>query len=71
MVLTLVAVYLGDSASLSYLDTIRRLVENTLGPSDFTNDPHRSKLLEGSIRVERKPTHVLPDREAADRKSVV
>ncbi|OIW22880.1 putative fungal-specific transcription factor [Coniochaeta ligniaria NRRL 30616] len=58
--------YLGDSASLSFLDTIRRLVENTLGPSDFTTDPHRHKLVEGSITVAKKPTHVLPDREAAE-----
>ncbi|KAB5576486.1 putative fungal-specific transcription factor [Coniochaeta sp. 2T2.1] len=58
--------YLGDSASLSFLDTIRRLVENTLGPSDFTKDPHRHKLVEGSITVVKKPTHVLPDREAAE-----
>lgn len=59
-------VYLGDSASLSFLDTVRRLVENTLGPSDFTKDPRRHKLVEGSISVRRKPTPVLPDREAAE-----
>lgn len=59
-------VYLGDAASLSYLDTIRRLVESTLGPSAFTNDANRLKILEGSITVEKKPTHVLPDREAAE-----
>lgn len=59
-------VYLGDSASLSFLDTVRHLVENTLGPSDFTKDPRRHKLVEGSISVRRKPTPVLPDREAAE-----
>jgi hypothetical protein len=58
-------VYLGDSATLSYLDTIRRLVESTLGPSEFTADKHKHKILEGSISTAR-PTHVLPDREAAD-----
>ena len=51
---------------MSFLDTVRRLVENTLGPSDFTRDPHRHKLVEGSITVQKKPTHVLPDREAAE-----
>lgn len=59
-------VYLGDSASLSYLDTIRRLVESTLGPSEFTRDKHKQRILEGLISVAARPTHVLPDREAAD-----
>lgn len=58
--------YLGDSASLSYLDTVRRLVESTLGPSGFTKDANRLKILEGSISVDKKPVHVLPDREAAE-----
>lgn len=60
-----ISVYLGDSASLSYLDTIRRLVESTLGPSGFTSDVHKSKILEGSISTGIRPTHILPDREAA------
>ncbi|KMU83742.1 hypothetical protein CIHG_01525 [Coccidioides immitis H538.4] len=58
--------YLGDSASLSYLDTIRRLVEKTVGVSDFTSDPHKHSLLELPISTGLKPTHVLPDREAAE-----
>lgn len=58
-------VYLGDSASLSYLDTIRRLVESTLGPSEFTRDKHKQRILEGLISTAR-PTHVLPDREAGE-----
>ncbi|KAL1954325.1 hypothetical protein VTO42DRAFT_1399 [Malbranchea cinnamomea] len=58
--------YLGDSASLSYLDTIRRVVESTMGPSNFTTDPHKIRLFEGSISTARRPTHVLPDREAAE-----
>lgn len=59
-------VYLGDSASLSYLDTIRRLVESTIGPCNFTNDVHKGKLVEGSISTGLTPTYVLPDKEAAD-----
>ncbi|KFZ10503.1 hypothetical protein V501_05175 [Pseudogymnoascus sp. VKM F-4519 (FW-2642)] len=58
--------YLGDSASLSYLDTIRRLVESTIGPCNFTNDVHKGKLVEGSISTGLTPTYVLPDKEAAD-----
>jgi hypothetical protein len=59
-------VYLGDSASLSYLDTFRRLVETTLGPSNFTRDENKYKLLERPISTDSRPTHVLPDREAAE-----
>ncbi|KAI1979187.1 hypothetical protein LOZ55_002243 [Ophidiomyces ophidiicola] len=58
--------YLGDSASLSYLDTIRRLVERTVGVSRFTSDPHKHSLLELSISAGLKATHVLPDRETAE-----
>ncbi|WEW58226.1 hypothetical protein PRK78_003694 [Emydomyces testavorans] len=58
--------YLGDSASLSYLDTIRRLVEKTIGVSRFTSDPHKHSLVELSISAGLKPTHVLPDREVAE-----
>ncbi|KFY96637.1 hypothetical protein V500_02371 [Pseudogymnoascus sp. VKM F-4518 (FW-2643)] len=58
--------YLGDSASLSYLDIIRRLVESTIGPCNFTNDPHKGKLVEGSLSTGLRPTYVLPDKEVAD-----
>ncbi|KAL2071056.1 hypothetical protein VTL71DRAFT_12291 [Oculimacula yallundae] len=58
--------YLGDSATLSYLDTIRKLVESTLGPSSFTNDVHKGKIVEGSLSTSLRPFCVLPDREVAD-----
>lgn len=61
-------VYIGDSATLSYLDTIRDLVETTLGQSRFTMDPQKHKILEGSIftPAQSRHTNILPDREAAD-----
>lgn len=59
-------VYLGDSASLSYLDTIRKLVESTIGPCNFTTDAHKGKLVEGSLSSGLRPTYVLPDKEVAD-----
>lgn len=59
-------VYLGESASLSYLDTIRRVVESALGSSDFTRDALKHKIVEGSISTSRRATYVLPDREAAE-----
>ncbi|CZR68321.1 uncharacterized protein PAC_18220 [Phialocephala subalpina] len=42
-------VYVGDSATLSFLQTIRRLVEKRLGPSPFTTDTNRHKILEATV----------------------
>lgn len=60
-------VYVGESASLSYLQSIRRLVEEHIGPSAFTNDGNRHMILEGIISTPPKFqfTYALPDREAA------
>ncbi|KAL3418607.1 fungal specific transcription factor domain-containing protein [Phlyctema vagabunda] len=59
--------YVGDSASLSYLQTIRRLVEGTLGSSAFTMDVNRHRLLEASFSTPARYQHTsaLPDLEAA------
>lgn len=40
------AVYIGDSASLSFLQTIRRIVTSSIGPSSFTTDEQRHNLVE-------------------------
>lgn len=40
-------------------------MESTLGPSDFTRDSHRHKILEGSLPLTEKATRVLPDLETA------
>jgi hypothetical protein len=45
-------VYIGDSAALSFLQTIRKLVQNTIGPTRFSADPLRHFMLEHTI-----PTH--------------
>ncbi|KAI1096408.1 fungal-specific transcription factor domain-containing protein [Rostrohypoxylon terebratum] len=60
--------YVGDSATLSYLQLIRIIVESVSGPSDFTIDPQRHNILENTIQLpqEIKPTGVLPDRKTAD-----
>ncbi|KAL7626305.1 hypothetical protein AAE478_003076 [Parahypoxylon ruwenzoriense] len=60
--------YVGDSASLSYLQLIRMIVESVSGPSPFTVDPQRHNILENTILLpqDTRPTGVLPDRKTAD-----
>ncbi|KAK6585424.1 hypothetical protein PZA11_002151 [Diplocarpon coronariae] len=60
--------YIGDSASLSFLQLIRMIVENVSGPSRFTQDPNRHRIVENtaSLPPGTRHTHLLPDRETAD-----
>ncbi|KAI1335514.1 fungal-specific transcription factor domain-containing protein [Xylariaceae sp. FL0016] len=60
--------YVGDSASLSYLQWIRMIVENISGPSDFTVDPRRHMIMENTIPLPQdlRPTGVLPDQRTAN-----
>lgn len=59
--------YVGDSASLSYLQLIRMIVESVSGTSDFTLDPRRHRIMENTISLQdTRPTGVLPDRRTAD-----
>ncbi|RYP21183.1 hypothetical protein DL766_007994 [Monosporascus sp. MC13-8B] len=59
--------YVGDSATLSYLQLIRMIVESVSGPSDFTLDPRRHRIIENAITLQdARPTGVLPDRRTAD-----
>jgi len=39
-------VYVGDSASLSFLQNIRRIVAAAIGPCSFTTDHHRHRIIE-------------------------
>ncbi|KAL1989310.1 hypothetical protein VTN96DRAFT_72 [Rasamsonia emersonii] len=59
--------YIGDSAPLSYLQTVRQLVSSVVGTSAFTIDPQRHKILETSVSAPPAyhHTYTLPDREAA------
>jgi hypothetical protein len=61
-------VYVGDSATLSYLQLIRMLVENVAGQSNFTVDPNRHKIMEAIIYPppSNTPSGVLPDRKTVD-----
>ncbi|GKT53436.1 fungal specific transcription factor domain-containing protein [Colletotrichum tofieldiae] len=60
--------YVGDSASLAYLQLIRMIVEASVGPSDFTMDPSRHKIMEATIVMPTniRPPHILPDRDTAN-----
>jgi hypothetical protein len=59
--------YIGDSATLSFLQLLRMMVETVAGPSLFTNDPQRHKIVEGqySLPSGYRPTQLLPDFQTA------
>jgi hypothetical protein len=59
--------YIGDSATLSFLQLLRMMVETVAGPSPFTNDPRRHKIVEGqySLPAGYRPTLLLPDLQTA------
>ncbi|KAF2476918.1 uncharacterized protein BDR25DRAFT_339021 [Lindgomyces ingoldianus] len=59
--------YVGDSATLSFLQLLRMMVENVAGTSPFTNDPRRHKIVEGqfSLPAGARHTHLLPDKRTA------
>ena len=59
--------YIGDSATLSFLQLLRMMVETVAGASPFTNDPRRHKIVEGqySLPSGYRHTHLLPDMQTA------
>ncbi|KAI9881117.1 MAG: hypothetical protein M1830_008275 [Pleopsidium flavum] len=59
--------YVGDSATLSYLQLLRMMVESVAGPSAFTVDPRRHRIMENTMTVPSsfRPTHLLPDKQTA------
>ncbi|KAH8159573.1 hypothetical protein CIB48_g8678 [Xylaria polymorpha] len=61
--------YIGDSATLSYLQWIRMIVENISGTSEFTIDPRRHMIMENTISLPQellRPTGILPDQRTAN-----
>ena len=61
-------VYVGDSATLSFLQLIRMIVEAWTGPSSFTLDPDRHKIMEAKssfTQVLQSP-QLLPDKTTAE-----
>ncbi|KAK7615123.1 fungal-specific transcription factor domain-containing protein [Phyllosticta paracitricarpa] len=59
--------YIGDSATLSFLQLLRMMVENVVGPSAFTVDPRRHKITETpfSLPPNSRHTHLLPEKRTA------
>ncbi|EKG17151.1 Transcription factor fungi [Macrophomina phaseolina MS6] len=59
--------YVGDAASLSFLQLLRMMVENVAGPSAFTTDPRRHKITEipFSLPANMRHTNLLPDKRTA------
>ncbi|OIW33450.1 hypothetical protein CONLIGDRAFT_178633 [Coniochaeta ligniaria NRRL 30616] len=53
--------YLGDSATLSYLQLIRNCVELAAGTSPFTHDPSRHQIMEVNVSLppDTRPPHLL------------
>ncbi|KAF2264920.1 hypothetical protein CC78DRAFT_579876 [Lojkania enalia] len=59
--------YVGDAATLSFLQLVRMMVESVAGPSTFTDDPRRHKIVEGqfSLPPGARHTQLLPDQNTA------
>ena len=61
-------VYLGDSATLSFLQLVRMNVESAAGESPFTQDLERFKIVERqpSLSPHHRYTHLLPEKQTAN-----
>jgi hypothetical protein len=62
-------VYIGDSATLSFLQLTRIYVEDIAGGKNpFIQDPRRFKIVENTITLPPniRRTHLLPDRQTAN-----
>ncbi|KAF2432135.1 hypothetical protein EJ08DRAFT_659475 [Tothia fuscella] len=59
--------YVGDAATLSFLQLIRMMVESVCGQSAFTTDPRRHKIMESqfSLPANSRNTHLIPDKATA------
>lgn len=59
--------YVGDAATLSFLQLMRMIVDNVVGPTPFTLDPRRHRIVEGtsSLPTNFRRTHLLPDQQTA------
>jgi hypothetical protein len=61
-------VYIGDSATLSFLHLFRLMVESISGQSSFTLDPSKESIVENVVSLPSyvRPPSMLPDRHTAD-----
>ena len=58
-------IYMGDSATLSFLQLLRVIVESVVGPTIFSSDPGRHGISENhfSLLPDVQLTHQLPSKE--------
>lgn len=56
--------YVGETATLSFLQLLRMMVETTRGPSTFTQEPLRHRIIENAFPLpsEIKCSHLLPEK---------
>ncbi|KAF1816427.1 hypothetical protein P152DRAFT_389523 [Eremomyces bilateralis CBS 781.70] len=58
--------YLGDAATLANLQLIRMMIESVAGPSPFTADASRHKIMESQISIPNmRHPQLLPDKKTA------
>lgn len=60
-------VYLGDAATLSFLQLVRMIVEWNSGPTPFTSDPRRHRITENtsSLPKNTRAIQLLPPKETS------
>ena len=60
-------IYFGDASTLSFLQLLRMVVETAVGPSSFSMDPERHRIMETPISLPPKTelTHLLPEKQTA------
>ena len=60
-------IYLGDAATITFLQIIRQIVESTVGECPLTQDPKRNQLTEVHLKLpaDIHLTHQLPQKKTA------
>lgn len=60
-------IYIGDASTISFLQLLRMIVETAVGPSPFTLDPDRHKIIETPFNLspDTELTHLLPEKHIA------
>ncbi|KIW35185.1 uncharacterized protein PV07_01898 [Cladophialophora immunda] len=52
-------IFLGESSTLAFVEVVRRVVEDAIGPCPFTTDPKQSSMLEARPEEEVNPLTLL------------
>lgn len=65
----IVAVYVGENASLSFLQFVRRMLKKYMGPSPFTENQFKENMLE--IEMQRDESPVITDLSRGDKFALI